>query len=434
VPDQFVDQAPGVAGTNEDAMHLDALVPGQSYFYNGTTPGASATLGQSVGGIEVVLSTGPTSALKVNVAATTATVPANSDTYLDVTTAGTYTQASVTAGAVPPPAAAGALRVWKITSGASAVVSVTLLAPTQPLNVAQVQNAATVAGTIPASSAGAPNGVATLNAATQVIQPGAVNPATAGQAGGVATLTGGGLVAQDPASKGQAGGVATLDAQGRGVQPAVPDTTEAATNDTLGATSTGTNNLNRMRYVLAQIQGAAWTAATAMIPLAQKGAGGGVASLNGSTLVVQDPASKGQANGVATLDASGRLAQIATSLAGLVLNGVTTVAGHMTNTGSTPTGAIATGASARVAGVSVAGTDRRCLVNITTTNTPGAGDQVTITFAVSYASAPLVQLSCQGGYNPVYISALSATGFTIAFQNTPGAGNAGVVCSIEQTG
>jgi len=386
VPDQFVDQAPGVAGTNEDAMHLDALVPGQSYFYNGTTPGASATLGQSVGGIEVVLSTGPTSALKVNVAATTATVPANSDTYLDVTTAGTYTQTSVAAGAVPPAAAAGALRVWKVTSGASAVVSVTLLAPTQPLNVSQVQNAATVAGTVPASSVGAPFGVA------------------------------------------------TLDAQGRGVQPAVPDTTEAATNDTLGATSTGTNNLNRIRYILAQIQGAAWTAATAMIPLAQKGAGGGVASLNGSTLVVQDPASKGQANGVATLDASGRLAQIATSLAGLVLNGVTTVAGHMTNTGSTPTGAIATGASGRVAGVSVAGTDRRCLVNITTTNTPGAGDQVTITFAVSYASAPLVQLSCQGGYNPVYISALSATGFTIAFQNTPGAGNAGIVCSVEQTG
>jgi len=185
MPDEFTDQAPGVAGTSEDAMHLDALVVGQSYFYNGIAPGAAATLGQSFGAIEVVLSTSSTSALKVNVAAATATVPANSDTYLDVTTAGTYMQTSVTIGAAPPATAAGALRVWKITSGGSAVVSVTLLAPTQPLNVTQIQNAATVAGTIPASSAGAPNGVATLN--------------------------GSALVVQDPASKGQANGVARLD-------------------------------------------------------------------------------------------------------------------------------------------------------------------------------------------------------------------------------
>ncbi len=405
MPDQFLDQAPGVAGTSEDAAHLDALVPGQSYFYNGTTSGVSATLGQSFGASEVVLSTGPTSALKVNVAATTATVPANSDTYLDVTTAGTYTQTSVAAGAVPPAAAAGALRVWKVTSGASAVVSVTLLAPTQPLNVAQVQNAATVAGTIPASSAGAPNGVATLNAATQVIQPGAVNPATAGQAGGVATLTGGGLVAQDPASKGQAGGVATLDAQGRGVQPAGPDTTEAATNDTLGATSTGTTNLNRMRYALAQIVGAPQaTMASVLASLRQ---------------AVQLSPSGPQVGAI--------------NIAGVATVGGLSVGGHVANTGATPTVARAAGATWITGTPAVAGTDCRCTFNF---SSPAfsAGDQVVVTFATPYAVPPQVQPTCQGNYADLYISALSTTGFTLAFSGggVAGPGLMTVVCSIEQ--
>jgi len=338
-------------------MHLDALVPGQSYFYNGTTPGASATLGQPFGACEVIVSTGPTSALKVNVAATTATVPANSDTYLDVTTAGTYTQTSVTIGAAPPATAAGALRVWKITSGASAVVSVTLLAPTQPLNVSQVQNAATVAGTIPALSAGAPNGVA------------------------------------------------TLDAQGRGVQPAGPDTTEAATNDTLGATSTGTTNLNRMRYALAQIVGAPQaTMASVLASLRQ---------------AVQLSPSGPQVGAI--------------NIAGVATVGGLSVGGHVANTGATPTVARAAGATWITGTPAVAGTDCRCTFNF---SSPAfsAGDQVVVTFATPYAVPPQVQPTCQGNYADLYISALSTTGFTLAFSGggVAGPGLMTVVCSIEQ--
>jgi hypothetical protein len=94
------------------------------------------------------------------------------------------------------------------------------------------------------------------------------------------------------------------------------DTTEAATNDTLGGSSTYVNNLNRIRYQLGQLVGGAWTAAVAMIPLAQKAAANGVASLNASSKVVQDPASRGAANGVASLDGSTKV-----PIAQLPLNG-----------------------------------------------------------------------------------------------------------------
>jgi hypothetical protein len=96
----------------------------------------------------------------------------------------------------------------------------------------------------------------------------------------------------------------------------VADLTEAATNDTLSGSSTLWNNLNRLRYILGQIQSGAWNAATAMIPLAQKAAANGVASLNASSKVVQDPASRGAANGVASLDGSTKV-----PIAQLPLNG-----------------------------------------------------------------------------------------------------------------
>lgn len=48
-----------------------------------------------------------------------------------------------------------------------------------------------------------------------------------------------------------------------------------------------------------------------LIPLAQKGAANGVATLNASSQVVQSPAEKGSANGLASLNASGRVVETA---------------------------------------------------------------------------------------------------------------------------
>ena len=95
------------------------------------------------------------------------------------------------------------------------------------------------------------------------------------------------------------------------------DTTEAATNDTLGAGSTYVNNLNRIRYQLLQLGFGSWKALSAVIPLSQKAAANGVASLNASGHVVQagsvNPATAGLASGVATLDSNGRLVQMPAS-------------------------------------------------------------------------------------------------------------------------
>lgn len=85
--------------------------------------------------------------------------------------------------------------------------------------------------------------------------------------------------------KGAANGVPSLDGNAHVQQREVYDATEAATNDTLGSASTLVSNLNRLRYILAQMQGGAWNAAIAMLPLAQKDAANGVPSLDGSSLL-----------------------------------------------------------------------------------------------------------------------------------------------------
>jgi hypothetical protein len=66
---------------------------------------------------------------------------------------------------------------------------------------------------------------------------------------------------------GAASGVASLDANSHVLQQAVDDATEAATNDTLGGTSTIVNNLNRIRYQLAQLGTGAWNTLVAMVQL-----------------------------------------------------------------------------------------------------------------------------------------------------------------------
>jgi len=143
-------------------------------------------------------------------------------------------------------------------------------------------------------------------------------------------------------------------------------------------------------------------------------------------------AALGAANGFAALDSTARLTATATA-AGLAVNGLLTIAGHVVSTGAPPTAAVAAGASGRVASVGVAsGTDRHCVVNITPTATPGAGDQATVTFATAYTAAPSVTPSCQGGYAQAYISLVTTTGFTIAYNAAPPAGTIGIVCTIEQ--
>ena len=79
-----------------------------------------------------------------------------------------------------------------------------VLAQTQAV---QVQTRADIA----ALRIGQPGGVASLDAAGQVIQ----EPANKGAPGGVASLNAAGQVMQEPAGKGQPGGVAGLDAAGR---------------------------------------------------------------------------------------------------------------------------------------------------------------------------------------------------------------------------
>jgi hypothetical protein len=67
------------------------------------------------------------------------------------------------------------------------------------------------------------------------------------------------------------------------------DLTEAATNDTLGGSSTFWNNLNRLRYQLGIVvgnAGASWNAAVQMLPLSQKGAASGVPALDANKVLL----------------------------------------------------------------------------------------------------------------------------------------------------
>jgi hypothetical protein len=98
------------------------------------------------------------------------------------------------------------------------------------------------------------------------------------------------LPARANAAGGAAGGFATLDASSHVVQQAVYDATEASTMDALGAASIITNNMNRLRNQLGVViggVGSAWNAAVQMIPLSQKAAASGVASLDASSHVLQ---------------------------------------------------------------------------------------------------------------------------------------------------
>lgn len=143
--DLVTDQGPGSAGTAINAALLDAVVVAQSHIYNYTIPATSASLAQTFPSIEVVFNNGDNTASKVVVVSSSLSLTANNDSYVDVTPAGNYVLAgSVAINAAAPAIGTGNVRVYKATTGASTVTAIALAGPTQPLNVTQVQSAATV--------------------------------------------------------------------------------------------------------------------------------------------------------------------------------------------------------------------------------------------------------------------------------------------------
>lgn len=143
--DLVTDQGPGSAGTTLNAALLDALVVAQAHVYNYTIPATSATLTQTFPSSEVTFNNGDNTASKVVIAASSLALTANSDNYIDAQPGGSYTLAgSVAINAAAPAIATGNVRVYKATTGGSTVTAIALTGPTQPLNVTQVQNAATV--------------------------------------------------------------------------------------------------------------------------------------------------------------------------------------------------------------------------------------------------------------------------------------------------
>jgi len=142
VSDLVNDQGPNSAGTTIGAGILDALVVAQPHVYNYTIPATSATLAQTFPLIECVFSPGDNTGAKVVIASATLSLTASSENYIDVTSAGAYVLAgSVAINASAPAVGAGNVRMFRATTGVSSVTTVTLLAPVQPLNVTQVQNA-----------------------------------------------------------------------------------------------------------------------------------------------------------------------------------------------------------------------------------------------------------------------------------------------------
>jgi len=241
---EFVDAGPSQVGTALSSATLDALVVAQTYLVTGTAPAPSATLAQAFPSIGVVFNTGAT-ATYTTIAAATLSLPGNSDCYVDAQPNGSYAAPlAVGHGAAAPSVAAGNLRAFRIVTSAGGVSSVTLIAPTQPLNATQVQNAVQL------------------------------NPAAA-QAGSIAVT--GTVAAESDVTAG--GGASLVAAYGtaNNAQSSAGTANNAAGNaqSSANAAQTSANN--------------AQSVANAAIPSTQRGAANGIPTLDAFTRVVQSP-------------------------------------------------------------------------------------------------------------------------------------------------
>lgn len=306
IPVVYVDDGGGGTGTSLSAENLNTAVPAQGYLISGGIPSTSASLVLSQPALQACVDTG-SQVIYLTLASqsvpASGNLPASSDCYIDLDATGVYHVNSV-ANNNPAPSInpSGSLRLYKAVTSGTAVTSVTQLATPSPVGQTMVQTDTTEAATndtLSVTGSTLQNNLNRMRYALQVIT-GASQATMAsvlgavaqmiplsqkGSAGGVASLNSGTDVVQHSSWEGVASGVPTLDSHSHVQQQAVYDATEAATDDTLGGTSTIVNNLNRLRYVLGVIQGGAWNAATAMLPVSQKDAAGGVPSLDGSTLL-----------------------------------------------------------------------------------------------------------------------------------------------------
>lgn len=114
-----------------------------------------------------------------------------------------------------------------------------------------------------------------------------------------------------------------------------------------------------------------------------------------------------------------------------LINGATAVAnsrlaisdGHVTSQQTTAPTAGATGGGAHISSVTLANaTDVAGAIDITTSGTPAAGTQITVTFNAAYNTAPIVSLTpaniAAAGVG-AYVAARTTTGFTVGFLGLP---------------
>ena len=108
---------------------LDGIILGLTTY---SSTGLTATLNtspNSAGGYAVLVVQGNRVPIVFGASSLAITVSASKDTYIDVSSTGTFTATAVLNGANPPSITSNNLRLCKIVSGASTITSVTYLAP-----------------------------------------------------------------------------------------------------------------------------------------------------------------------------------------------------------------------------------------------------------------------------------------------------------------
>ena len=112
------------------------------------------------------------------------------------------------------------------------------------------------------------------------------------------------------------------------------------------------------------------------------------------------------------------------------------IAGHVAGAGAAVTAAMQAGAGTSPPAAVVTNTnDTNGTVTFGTGTTPAAGDQIRLTFAASFGSAPkgvcITALNAATQALGLYVSAVTATTVTIAAANAPAASQANTVYSFS---
>lgn len=133
-----VDQSATPPGTNANAALVNALTFAQSSLVSGGIPSTNGTLTLTQPATTIVYNDGSATLQTVVKTSQGLTFTASKDTYVDLSSSGTYTQVAVANGATAPGVTASSLRLYKAVSNGSSVTSVTQLATNaavNPLNV-----------------------------------------------------------------------------------------------------------------------------------------------------------------------------------------------------------------------------------------------------------------------------------------------------------